>query len=133
MSDLTSAEFKALADACKLAPHHLRDAKDFALVCAVLDNRDLLVRALRAFEELKKLHMPFAIYSECPCDDPEHGGRESIEIGNGDFWTCNDPDFYICEECCCCGEDMSEHCAEDHDHGKDKPICMTRAILESHE
>ena len=83
------------------------------------------------FEDLRALHSPYKIYDECGHDHHE-GDIEAVyieEIG----MVCGDGFQYeICRECCMNGGDFQSEECQDHDHGKDKPICATVAILDKH-
>ena len=89
--------------------------------------------ALEAIGKVRELHEPSAIYSECDCTDENHGGREVVEVGNYDFYTCSPPDYLVCSECCASDGEQEEHCASGHDHGPGKPHCKTIAVIDGEE
>lgn len=81
---------------------------------------------------LRDLHRPYRIYETCGHDvDGDDGQAGHFTVDTGDFITCEDGYLYsICTECCCDSGGQSETCITDHDHGRDKPICLTAAILD---
>ena len=78
-----------------------------------------------------KLHAPFKIYDECGHKHTNHDLDSGLAIEVEECGlVCEDGYQYsVCYHCCTDDTgDMTEWCM-DHDHGKDKPICATVALL----
>lgn len=86
------------------------------------------------FDELRALHKPYKIYDDCGHDHGDEPGDESPDATvvdvDGIGLTCNHV-YSICTHCCT-DDGQTEYCASGHDHGKDKPICETSAILDKY-
>jgi hypothetical protein len=87
-------------------------------------NEDLRIVRIRA------LHTPIKIWGECGHDCHKPGDEGVADIDDIGL-TCEYL-YSVCQTCCFDGEwpSQSETCATEHDHGLDKPICKTRAILD---
>lgn len=82
-------------------------------------------------ERIRDLHRPFAIYDAC---NHEHGTTDEVGVVNIDDIGLTCAKMYdVCRRCCRCDTSQSEECMAEHDHGPDKPICATSAILTSSE
>ena len=82
--------------------------------------------ARKALAAVRKIHATFDIYSDCGHD--EHPDNVQTVYVEECGTTCTAP-VEICVQCCCDGGDeQSERCASDHDHGGEHPICATSAL-----
>jgi hypothetical protein len=90
-------------------------------------------QAMKLEGRVRAIHRPFNIYDDCghKHEIGEPGVEEIDDIG----LTC-DLEYKICVECCTVGANegtgqlyQTEDCISFHDHGKDKPICRTIAVL----
>ena len=86
-----------------------------------------LLAARKALAAVREIHATFDIYSDCGHD--EHPDNVQTVYVEECGTTCTAP-VEICVQCCCDGGDeQTERCASDHDHGGAHPICATRAAL----
>ena len=89
-------------------------------------------KAWLALQDVLGLHSDFKIYGECECAERGEEGHLLSDPEWSEFAFCAKSFMYlICHECCTDGEDteMTEWCADHHDHGEGKPICNTRQAI----
>lgn len=91
---------------------------------------DAVQKSVAALEAVVALHKPITLYEECghTHEDNEPNVMDVPDVG----FVCQDGKLYdVCNECCTDGDSQNETCAGDHDHGKDKPICKTIAVIKN--
>jgi hypothetical protein len=91
--------------------------------------RDAADHASELIDALIKLHRPFGVYDECEHDHGEDG-RVVVRINDVGFVCAEGFLYWVCRECRTGDGYISEDCANGHDHGPDKPICATAAVIE---
>jgi len=85
-----------------------------------------------ALQDIMALHSEFKIYEECECAERDEEGHLLSDPEWSEFAFCAKSFMYlICRECCTDGEDteMTEECADHHNHGEGRPICKTHRAI----
>ena len=86
-------------------------------------------RLRRAVEAVRDVHRPYPVYELC---GHELGDAECdpIQLDDG-TWTCGPLVAVVCSACCIDSRGWpTDECEEDHEHGRDLPLCPTLAALE---
>lgn len=89
----------------------------------------LLKSEITALSRLRNIHRPFAIYDACMHSHTE--GEPGVIAVDDVGLVCGAGKMYdICTSCCVAGDGQAEWCASGHDHGPDKPVCVTAKVLD---
>jgi hypothetical protein len=86
-------------------------------------------RLRRAVEAVRDVHHPHPIYELCGHDESDAACVDPVQLDDG-TWTCGQLVAVVCAACCVDVRGrQTDECAEDHDHGDGRPLCLTIAAL----
>ena len=126
-----------------LSPDELRElaARDCASVYRLLDVYTAALERVRALEgerdrlrrqveAVRDVHRPYPVYELCGHDEDDDECVDPVELDDG-TWTCGPLVAVVCSACCIDSRGWpTDECEEDHEHGRDLPLCPTLAALE---
>lgn len=126
----------ALAEADAIPPEELRQIAQRAQCADVHRLLDAYLTLLAERDRLREqvaavrgLHRPFGVYEPCGHED-EDDCTDPIQLSDG-TWTCGPLLYAICESCCLDpGDQRTEDCEENHEHGPGQPHCWTIAEMD---